>query len=322
MRGLAQSLQGQIRSAPVTTVNVSSRLWNFSFGAAARHNKFPEGGLRIAGRAVNLSFDNLTQPTTLNTLGLLTAGGTGWISVCPMAASSASSSSALNPFGGVSANTPVSSIASWFNFFRLRKLIIHYEAGCSSATPGTIQISYTRDLNQALARWSATAPQSYTATSFSQRGPVWQSQDVTCIDEKAADMADELFENVNASVAPTLANADQLRFFQGAVDFRGDQLGTGSAGTAYGRWSTSFVIDLYGFNQLAVDSSPTFRHEQGIRTEVEKVLRERAEEKKEEKSETDQPVQQSARWILVDDRKEEPEKAPRSIAATPGPKAR
>lgn len=241
--------------APVATA--MSRITGnmFRFGAAALHDDFPEGGLRISGRIVNTFSDTAIAPATGSGVFGATTGG-----LCFGAVSPSSWLTSTYAFPSAIGGTTVGFLyagSRYFRRFRFRKLRLIYEGACSTTTAGSIQLAYDPDAEAVYgASFSGGPTQATMATSRSIRFPVWTPQAaLDLVDEKKNDGADKLYQiESGALAASTATSADSLTLFQGAYSGITDVSGP----LLLGHFAWEFVLDLYGFSNV-VPPAPTMR---------------------------------------------------------------
>lgn len=316
---------GSIMAAPaasqvITTKNVQA----VTFGAAAPHDDFPEGGMRMSGELPNAADDTIGVYGGSSYSGgfALTAGvpggGPAHI-VCPCAKNSTGVLCSYNMFGSGSGVGPVVQIAQWFRKFRFRRLDLIYEGNCPTTTTGSVQISFDPDINAVINRVTATSPQSATASSKAVRFPAWTPHaEVPLITERKATPSDLLYENLAAGVglASSLSNADQLLFIQGGVVATVD---TVSSAAIWGRYRWRFVVDLYGFSNYANDGTALLAKERLSGGELDDIRRLLAAVERKESKETPQELSRpvltrQSGYVLV----KEPETPPNTPAAPVG----
>jgi len=239
--------------APVATAMTRLTGNMFRFGAAAPHDDFPEGGLRISGRIVNTLSDTAIAPTTgTGVLGNVTTGGGGGVFAV---VSPSSWLTGTWPFPSAIGGTTVGFLyagSRYFRRYRFRKLCLIYEGACSTTTAGSVQMAYDSDAASAFNNASGGAPsQSTMATSRAVRFPVWTPSAVLeCIGEKKHDGADYLYQISSGAITTTLANsADARTLFQGAYSAVTDVSGP----LLLGHFAWEFVLDLYGFTNTVAD---------------------------------------------------------------------
>jgi hypothetical protein len=263
----------------VAKINVATRTNGYSFGAAAKNDLFSEGGLRISGRLVPSpsNADVIQTSATAGNTGVFE--GLGWCPVSLNNISGSAQSSSNNLFGGsggVTLSAMLPAITAWFRRWRLRKLVFHYEAGCPTSTTGTVQFSYDPDQAAVYNQVAANTAQNKIATARSVRTAVWQSADLVCIDERKSSPGDTLLFNSFGTLAVTFANADFYTLTAGAIVGLTDANNTGTS-TYYGRYSVSFILDLYGMTNYYVDGAPAWRTDAKL---VEKAMGEMIDEYK------------------------------------------
>jgi hypothetical protein len=261
-RGISET----VRSAPVSLQAHSTNFMSQRFSSAARHDDYPEGGLRIVGEMPNNADDSLglmASTTAVTTGSFSSASNTAtdlgiFLPVSPTAyINSARSFNGRNLFGNSS--NCVASMAQYFRAYRFRRLWLRYEGEAPTATTGSLQISYDRDTNSGMnvALTSATPTQIAAASGVVSRFPWWTPRcDVKLIDDMKCSGGDRLWEctATAAAVATSVANADMELLFQGVVLAVTDTAQTTSVQNL-GRFRWVFVLDLYGFNAYPADGS-------------------------------------------------------------------
>jgi hypothetical protein len=230
---------------------IRQRPMQWRFGAAAPHDEFPEGGLRISGVLPGSGVTNkLNGDYSTGNTGLWNVDGRVWACVHPGGLTlSGVVGLAVNLFSGTS---PIAVIQQYFRKFRFRKLAMEYNGtlNAASAETRTLQISYERD-GEMLDSKYLTATQDELVNSTSTRFSSWAS-DVMCplIDQKRTDSADELFYTCRANDTITSSSAAFNRqVAQGLVSSAANAVPT-AAETVYGTCLWHFVVDLYGFTNL------------------------------------------------------------------------
>jgi len=281
-----------------------------NFGAAAAHDDFPEGGLRLAGEMPNVKDDSLGLSNT-------NGGHTG--AFCPnLAVTNTSYSTSVigisptSVISGTSANTNVlsifsdtgasnvSSIAQYFRYFRFRRLWLKYEGEAPTSQAGTVQFSYDRDIASLLDNVGSTGSQISAATGVVDRFPWWTpSAVVKLVEDMQCNRADKLWQLTTAGtpVAMGNSNADLEMYFQGGIAAKTDVAETATK-QVLGRYRWMFVLDLYGFCPTTADSIIAMRRR---RLEAAKTLLHELKEAKAEES--DEPGSaSSSRRSTVDEK--------------------
>jgi len=261
-RGISET----VRSAPVSAQAHSTNFMSQKFGSAARHDDYPEGGLRIVGEVPNNYDDSLglIASGTATTTGCFGSSSNNvndlgqFYGVSPTAYINSTRSGPGATMFGQSGNC-IGSMAQFFRAFRFRRLWLRYEGEAPTSTIGSLQVSYDRDTNSGLnvALASATTSQIKAASGVVSRFPWWEPRaDVKLIDDMKSSGGDRLWEitQTNTAVATSVANADMEMLFQGVVLAITDTAQTASVQNL-GRYRWVFVLDLYGFNSYAADGS-------------------------------------------------------------------
>lgn len=236
-------------------------------GRAARHEQFPEGGIRLHGEMLHNVNDalGLVASTTRLTAGAWSTSDTTaasnenqFVAISPCAYNTTASGTANNMFGNSS--NVVSQISSFHRAFRFRELSLIFEGELGSNSTGSIQFAYDKDPNSMYNRVGAGASQASTATSISTRIPVWTPRkEIVFIKEQKSTISDVLFGCTAANTGVAFGNtaADMKMYFQGAIACLTDVAQTTSVQT-FARYRWRFVIDLYGLQPTAADSTIAF----------------------------------------------------------------
>jgi len=260
--GLGSTTQ-QIR-APVTVGSISrNNMFGWRFGAAAPHDEYAEGGLRISGVLPgSASTAVLTQDTAL--LGLFGTAGVSAVMVNPTGSPSTDTATAL-----FSATGPLAVFAQFFRKFRFRKLTFETNSmiptggalganGAATALGAPIvQISYEKDPFVANQNSGSYTIDSAVQTSCCTRFNAW-ANDVMCplISERKNDGADTLFYVDAAGDSITASNSAILRqCCQGAVLATVNAVNT-VADLPLAKVLIHFSVDLYGFTNIAESVEP------------------------------------------------------------------
>jgi len=241
-------------AAPIATGVVQRRFFGMRFGAAPPHDEFPEGGLRLSGV---LPSNDGTFVEGKSVYGLFNSGAIG--------------AAAINPTGAFTTNTaelfsasgPLAIFAEFFRRFRFRKLGLQVTSevmpGVTTAAAGAgliLQVAHEPDIFTAdsLAQSASYTQEAAVVSGEMTRFAAW-ANDIYCpvIAEKSATRSDELFfieqENKGASTAASMRQQNQ-----GAVTALGSALQVSTALTV-SKVLVEFVVDLYGFTNVAAGSS-------------------------------------------------------------------
>jgi len=258
-----------IRSAPVSSQAFSTNFMKQKFGAAAYHDDYPEGGMRIVGEIPNNQDDSMgliASGTAVTTGAFSSASNTAndlgqFFAISPTAFINSTRSGRGTSLFGTTPNC-IASIAQYFRAFRFRRLWLRYEGEAPTSTIGSVQVSYDRDTNSGMnvALTSNTTTQIAAASGVVSRFPWWTPQcDIKLIEDMKTSGGDRLWEitAAGASVATSVANADLELLFQGVVLAITDTAQTASVQNL-GRFRWVFVLDLYGFNAYPADGSINF----------------------------------------------------------------
>jgi len=247
--GSASRSQTQRISAPLSTGIVKSKFFGISFGAAARHPDYPEGGLRIAGKLPS------SEGVLVESKTYVGAFNTG-----------TNSSMMINPCGSLGENatqqlfatsSPLTVFSQFFRRFKFRKLALEITSeippGATTAAAGAgviLQISHETDSVTADALCGTYTMDTAVTSSNCVRFPVW-TPEMRCIiiNEKSAKGDDQLFWTSSADSSASTLAGDRFSH-QGAI------LGAYSQVNATANLTTSkvlvdFEVDLYGFSNVA-----------------------------------------------------------------------
>jgi hypothetical protein len=239
-------------SAPINSSTIRRNFFGFSFGRAAPHDEFPEGGLRIAGTlpGTSVSGSIVNDVSSVGVFG--TTGQTG-IAVDPTGTTGPGLSALFSNTG------PLATFAQFFRRYRFRSLVATYNGSIptSSADNKLVQISYERDAwNVASTIYTLTN----AVTAQTARFNSWVPEVVLpFISHQKESRDDELFwtgqagDNIGSTVA-----AEFRQRLQGALI----GVTTAVAPTAdvvFGNVIYRFEIDLYGFTNVINAGVPTLR---------------------------------------------------------------
>jgi hypothetical protein len=260
--GVTQSRTTTI-SRPANIGAITTLGSGFRLGAAAAHEDFPHGGIRLGG-----VFGPYSNSSAANQLDMLRNSVTAAVTlaipnrssvtssynhfaISPTALSNATYAPVWNMFGydanGINA---VSAISQYFTKFRFRRLAIRYNGTASTNTSDQLSISYTPDIIQAqsLSGFATFADASYEQNA---RFPVWTPE--ICVDlikPERPSKDDELHyctaagDTVSSASVGYEATAHQ--YFQGAACILiNPSVGTTSSPKGTFQWE--FELDLYGF---------------------------------------------------------------------------
>jgi len=229
------------------------------FSQAASHEDFPEGGMRMAGELPNTYDDSIgvyggSSYTASIAASVGTPGGAIGFPISPTAGQVTTAWAPHNMFG---TNSPLSAIAQYFRRWRFRELALVYEGTCSTATAGSVQVTWDPDLASAANRVARTNTQTSIATSRGARFPAWTARAIVplIVNGSRSSIGDFLFSTTGADVSVSSAtNGTYNTLYQGAVMVTNDQASAAS-GATWGRYRWRFVLDLYGLTNYVADGS-------------------------------------------------------------------
>jgi hypothetical protein len=226
---------------------------NLVIGAAAPHEDWPHGGIRISG----------TFCPTAGTDAMYNAGSTAAVTGAYYASVTANIPplQLISPTGyGISTVTCANSmfnssgirdVAAYFRRFRFRKLNMIYNGAVGSASVSSVQISYERDTNAAYSNATQTMLQSAGQGQHLERFPCWEPIRRVClIKPEKANRDDELFFTTYPGDGMTLATQSAAvlnQYFQGGVYAINNAYITTGA-TTIGSFVWEFTLDLYGLS--------------------------------------------------------------------------
>lgn len=261
----------QSLAAPIASGVIQRKFFGLRFDRAAPHDEFPEGGLRIAG-CLPYGASTLTNPGAFvqDTVkfGCADTGGLASIGISPTGAIVTGTCEAMFDVA-----SPLCVFAQYFRRFRFRKLGVDYTSevspGVSTAAAGAgliVQVAHESDIvtaEQASASYTMdTAIQSKNCTRFA----AWTNS-IVCpiITENRQSNSDELFYCTGAGDSLAAAGDAALRqCFQGAITATVSAVNS-SADLVIGKVLIEFVVDLYGFTNLAVGVLPNSTTSRGVR---------------------------------------------------------
>jgi hypothetical protein len=250
---------------------------NMRVGAAAPHEDYPLGGIRLAGMvAPSDGFDTLYNPgsTAANT-GAFYATVTANIPPVQFISPTAYGISTVNCAFNMFSSHAVRNIAPYFRRFRFRKLNMVYSTNIGTTTAGNLQVAYERDVNVAYANAGLLMTQSDGQGQKFDRFPYWEPvRRVPIISDSRSRLDDELFVTTSAGDGLTLATTSAAvlnQYFQGAVLALNSGYITTNV-TTIGKYFWEFELDLYGFSATAAASFSLL--DQKSATEL-RILRER-----------------------------------------------
>jgi hypothetical protein len=238
-------------SAPLNEGRIKQRFFGMKFGAAAPHDEYPEGGLRISGMLPS-SEGVLTQGNTSSTFGMLSGGSLASAFINPTGSATTTTSATL-----FSSTGPLAVFAQYFRKFRFRQLGLEVSSeippGAITAAAGSgliVQVSHESDAATAGSLSSTYTEDTAVTSSNCVRFPVW-TPEIICpvIQEGKTDRSDLLYfvepDSEDFTSAATIRQANQ-----GAVLVVGSKLnGTGTLVTS--KVLLRFSVDLYGFSNVA-----------------------------------------------------------------------
>lgn len=263
-RSLRSSVTSMVAPVAMGLIQRNS-MFRWRFGAAAPHDEFPEGGLRIAGVLPGSSNTaTLTQDTA--NLGLFGTAGLPAAGVHP---SGVTTSNMVDLF---SSTGPLAVFAQFFRKYRFRKLSGQVDTmittggalGANSAATvlgsPVIQLTLEKDVwtaDQVAGAAGFTIDNSVQSTNCT-RFNAW-ANDVTCplINQSSSDRSDELYYcDAAGDVITSAASSAELRQqFQGAVVATANAVNT-LADLKLSKVLWHFEIDLYGFTNIAASVEP------------------------------------------------------------------
>jgi hypothetical protein len=244
--GLATN-RTEIVRAPIAVGFQRRGFHGLRFGAAAPHDEFPEGGLRIYGTLPGGSGTQyLNGDYSGSGTGLWAFTGVCWAVVTPTGALMTGTVPVFDSAG------PLAQFSEYFRRFRFRSLSCEYNGmiATSSSENRVLQISYESDPARAdAAQTSLTQLQAVNQTS--KRFTSWETEVmIPLIRERKTSPSDELWYVAPAADVITTGDPSNQRFScQGVVSAVGSTLPT-AAETTYGTVLWHFTVDLYGFSNL------------------------------------------------------------------------
>jgi hypothetical protein len=229
----------------------------FRLGAAAPHDDYPLGGIRISGLMPPIGgYDFLydcgsTDAGTSMWYAATTANIPPIMAISPTAYAISTVTASFNMFGSDTSATPVADIARWFRQFRFRKLSLVFNTKLGSNSNGSIQIAYDNNLNALYGSGNHSMSQYLGAGQLTHRFPWWEPERVCAlIDEKRSTRADKLFytnnENDGISIATQPATVVN-DYFQGGVTAITDGTHVTTGASTVGKFMWDFELDLYGY---------------------------------------------------------------------------
>jgi hypothetical protein len=276
---LSKSLYETKTSAPSAYGSVQQRIPQ-RFGAAAAHEDFPEGGLRMTVRA-RAPQGAVGADTTKSAAqgGFFDGTGQGCFLTVGMDTTSVLPTDSYNY---QLFNSGIRTFASYFQRFRIRRLDIEYVSQCSTAQTGRVAIGYVKDCAMGMNATTSSTGNTFSAADYvddllrSKSFAAWeQNVVVPMIPFTKESRDDELFTpNMRSYVISNDGDLVMRSSVQGLVACA-NNLVTPSADTYLGSLYFSATIDLYGFNP-AVSVIPTL----GRTGEIPALLTERKTEYK------------------------------------------
>jgi hypothetical protein len=237
-------------SAPLIEGRIKQRFFGMRFGAAAPHDEYPEGGLRISGMLPS-SEGILTQGNSTGLFGMFAAGQTASAFVNPTGTSTVFTGTLFSP------TSPLAVFSQYFRKFRFRQLALEISSevspGVTTSAAGSgliIQASHETDAATANGLSYLYTPDTAVTSSNCVRFPVW-TPEIICpvISESKTDRADLLFFVEPADSVET--SASTLRQTnQGAVVVVCSKL-NGTSALITSKVLLRFSVDLYGFSNAA-----------------------------------------------------------------------
>jgi hypothetical protein len=244
---LSRRFENLNSTAPLAGSKIQRGFFAWKFGAAAPHDEFPEGGLRISGMLPGTSASGTIINDTL-TEGVFGTGGQQVVLVNPNGCTT-TGGSAIATAALFSSSGPLSVFATYFRRFRFRRLEAEYTSRISAADSSTkmLQFSYERDAATAVySVWGTTNAVNASTVRF----PAWTpSARIPIIEQKKTDVADELWYTTIAGDSFTDAIVFERQVCQGA--FIGVTTTVATSDVTWGNMLYHFTIDLYGFNNSA-----------------------------------------------------------------------
>ncbi len=263
--GIRSREQVSFMSAPVSSTVVRRNFFGFKFGAAAPHDEFPEGGLRISGVLPGTSSSG-TLVSDLVTDGLFGVTGAYTVLVSPTGNSSSGVTSVFSSTG------PLAIFSQYFRRYRFRHLEAEYNSriATSSSDNVTIQISYERDPEVAAnTTYSATSAVTAQTARFNSWVPEAR---IPLIDLRSMSKSDELWWCAKAGDASTDTVSLNRQLFQGAIVAVRTQSTSPAADVTLGNLLFRFSVDLYGFtNQPELDITRREKKEGENKKELKRV---------------------------------------------------
>lgn len=254
--------------APLASAREQRKFWGWRFSTAPPHDEFPEGGLRVVGQlpgGISSGAGFLNGDYSGSNYGLFSTNGTACCLVSPTGSIGSAASVRLFDTGSSLCN-----IANYFRRYRFRRLVGHFSPAVSAATVETrnLQLGYERDPfsgpQVALTAGSADAQVNASSVRFASWEP---DVDIPFIDQMRHDRADELWYVTPQNDTVTITNAAEMRMaFQGCIMSALKTLPT-AAETIYGDMLYSFVLDLYGLNNVSSGALPAERRRASARSD-------------------------------------------------------
>lgn len=233
--------------APLAGSKIQRGFFAWKFGAAAPHDEFPEGGLRISGMLPGTSASGTIVNDTISE-GVFGSGGLQVVLINPNGCTT-TGGSAIATAALFSSTGPLAVFATYFRRFRFRRLEAEYTSRISAADSSTklLQFSYERDPATAVYNvWNTTNAVSASTVRF----PAWTpSARISIIEQKKPDIADELWYTTIAGDSFSDAIVFERQVCQGG--FIGVTTTVAGSDATWGNMLYHFTIDLYGFNNSA-----------------------------------------------------------------------
>jgi hypothetical protein len=242
--------QKRLALAPAAGSVVRRNFYGFSFGAAAPHDEFPEGGLRISGMLPGTSSSGSVVNDTVSE-GCFGTGGLPAVAVDPCGSTIGTGVGALFSFTG-----PLATFAQFFRRYRFRALTAVYNGTIPTSDTGNklVQIAYERD---AFTGAGTTYTITNAVTAQTARFNAWVPEVVIpLIVPSREGRDDELFwTGVAGDGMSALLSADLRQRFQGCITCMTTSVA--AADKTFGNVIYRFSVDLYGFTNAISTGVPS-----------------------------------------------------------------
>jgi hypothetical protein len=214
------------------------------FLKAAANDLFPEGGLRIVG-AARAYYDLYAADQT--NLGGWSNSHYAFASISPAGTYNNTVNNTANLFN--TSNT-LTSLAGSFEFYRFRKLRIHYCPVVGANTNGITNLGgnqmclgYFQDAAENAIQ---TTPSRYFNSS-TIAFPYWEPASLDCVAERVSSPGDKLFKV--GAIGDAISASYVSDYVQGHICASSSVFGSDGTDVPVGSVIADFVLDLYGFRE-------------------------------------------------------------------------